>query len=319
MTTQVEGIVPTRWFLGKLRFSGLYSALFSRIPVRRSVLLSVFSFAFALVATFRTFGFDLDTAKEFYPYVADGWGIWYWVAQTGLRPNSFFFIVNFAFSILIFQLAFPAKQHSFPLVVSMATILYLDLWFLFGQARYGMAVTLIAIAVAYGGLPSLILIGTLSYLIHKATIGGLLLVALWLVLQRTRYGLSIAALLCSALIFVIKVTFSRILLLIGYGNYLVWSSLPDTNTPVKFYFIIAVLLLWKYLDKNAPNKILILTLLFLPFAYVNVFAGRAYELYAILLLPCLGESSVKEYVRYPILALFIADVSLLLFNSGFYF
>lgn len=319
MTSQFEMTLPARWLLEKRRFTGLYSVLFSGIPVRRSVFLSMFSLLFAAVATFRTFGFDLDTAKEFYPYVADGWGIWYWLAQTGLGPTSFFFIVNFAFSVSIFELAFPPTERSGSFVVSMATVVYLDFWFLFGQTRYGMAATLIAIALLSGGLPSLILIGTLSCLIHRAAIGGLLLVAVWIALQRTRHGLAIAALLCSALIFVMKVTFSRILLLIGYGNYLVWSSLPATNTPIKFYFIIAVLLVWKCFDKDASNKILILTLLFLPFSYVNVFAGRAYEFYAILLLPCLGDSSVKKYVRYPIVALFIADVSLLLFNSGFYF
>jgi hypothetical protein len=310
--------LPSEWPLGKLKFPALESLLLSPIRAGRVALLAVFTLSLAAVATFRNFGFDMDTAKQLYPYVADGWGLWYWLAQTGIGSILFFFIVNLALSALILLLAFPSGQRALPLSVSLVALLYLDCWFLFGQARYGMAVALISIAAAAGGVPTLIIFGLLAFFIHKVTVGGLLLVALWYALKKMRHGLAIAAVLCAVLTYIVEVAFSNVLLVLGYGNYLVWTALPSANTPYKFYYIVAILLLWKCLDRNAPNSVLILTLLFLPFSYFNVFAGRAFEFYAIMLLPCLGDSSMPRYVRYPILTLFLADVSWLFFTSGFY-
>jgi ABC-type sulfate transport system permease subunit len=110
-----------------------------------------------------------------------------------------------------------------------------------------------------------------------------------------------------------------LLLVAGYSNYGNWDTLPSTNTAVKYYYILFLLLAWKIKDHTASNRILVLTLLFLPFAYFNVFAGRSYMLYAVALLGMLHDFGVPRLLRSLLLVVYVADVIVLLFISGHYF
>jgi len=109
------------------------------------------------------------------------------------------------------------------------------------------------------------------------------------------------------------------MVLAGYAVYLNWGNLPSANTPLKFYWAIAVLLLWRFRDKQTSQPLLILTLISLPFSYFIVFAGRTFEMYSVLVLYCLARTPAPRSVKFLFLVPYFADLGNLLFNSGFYF
>ena len=285
----------------------------------RVVGFSLLAMVLAVIATVRTFGFDYRDggARDLYPYVADGWGIWYWFAQLQLNVDRFFVVVHLCFALQIIALAFPRKTK-LPVSISLVLFAYMTFWFLFGQARYGMAAACLAVGAASGSLPLIFLLGLVATLFHKAAAGGVLLLWLWHVLQKRRHGLLIALIASGVLSLGVVIASQKFLAAIGYGNYLNWSALPGANTPMKFYYLLAVLALWKLYDRKAPNKLLILTLLFLPFSYFIVFAGRAFELVGVLLLTYLVRFHAPRFVRYAVALLFLADVYVLVFQSGMY-
>jgi hypothetical protein len=292
-----------------------------KINVRRLVFVGVFCLLFAAIATFRKFGFDLEGEEGFrslYPNVADGWGLWYWAAQLRLDFNLYLLLINLVLSAQISLLAFPSKFQSFSKLVSLTIVVYLVFWFLFGQSRYGMAITLLALAARTSSFPVLLIAAATSFFIHKAAAGGILLVIAWRLLRNRKHGLLIALIVSAIISSILYVEANSILLLTGYANYLSWTNLPASNTPLKFYYIIAVLGAWKYTAKTYSNDLLILTLLFLPFSYFIVFAGRSFEMFSVIFLSCLLTSHAPRYVRDLFVLLFIADVALLVFGSGFY-
>lgn len=286
----------------------------------RLPLFAVFCFVLSLLGTFRNFGFDLaglDGVRGLYPYVADGWGIWYWFARLGLSFNVYYLIVNLAFTACIFMLAFP-KGKDYPKTVSFTLLLYVVFWFVFGQARYGMAAVLLALAIPLGSTFWLFALGLIAVLIHKAALGGVLLVALWLFLRRRKRGLAWALLFSVVISVIMLYGANNILTLIGYANYENLEALPAALTPVKYYYLIAILLLWKCFNWKAPDDLLILILIFLPFSYFIVFAGRSYEIFAVVFLTLMLTTKMPASVRLSMLALFVADVGLLFFHSGFF-
>jgi hypothetical protein len=275
----------------------------------------------ALGGTFRNFGYDLNGMGEtraLYPYVAEGWGFWYWLAQLRLNFNLYFFILTLLLSAGILLLAFPGRgPASRP--VSLTILLYLAFWFLFAQTRYGMAVVLVALAIGANSFLLLILAGICALLVHRAIAGAVVLLALWLVLRKARHGLIIAAAISALLALVLYQQADTILVLTAFDNYAGLNNQPNANTPLKYYFDIAVLCAWKYFDKNAANSLLILALLFLPTAYYNVFAGRAHEVYAVVFLAGLLTVSMPRALKYILLGEYIADVAMLAFTSGAFF
>jgi hypothetical protein len=298
------------------------------IRINRPVLFALFSFGISLIATFRTFGTDRDLVHESYPLVADGWGAWYWLAQLRLAFYFFFFLVSLALAVQMLPLAFPRGRRSDSWPVSAILFLYVALWFLFIQTRYGTALALLAPAAVSGGFLPLFLIGGAACLVHKGAAGGILLLALWKILEGRKYGLLIAVLLNLTGIFAIHVYAGELAALAGYGVYVGWwdTSLPAANTPLKYYYMLAVLLLWKLRlrggipeDNDTANRLLILTLLFFPTSYYVVFAGRSFQMYSVVLLLTLLYAKVPRYLQMLLLVPYVADLGLLLFTSGFYF
>lgn len=275
----------------------------------------------ATVATFRSWGFDYVDGgiKDLYPFVANGWGLWYWLAKLKLDFYSFSFLLNMVLSSQIVSLSLPYRLKLRLIPLPLIFFTYMVFWFLFGQARYGMAVGLIAAGAIVGSYPAVILLGLIATLIHKAAGGVMLLILLWIFLKERRHGLITALASSAVLSFVVVEGFKKILLMTGYGDYLNWGSLPGAETPLKFYYLIGVLALWKILDRKMSDQYLILTFLFLPFSYVVVFAGRAFEMYVVILLALLCREEAPWYVRYSIALLLLVDVSMLLFTSGFFF
>jgi hypothetical protein len=275
------------------------------------------SLILAVIATFRNFGFD--QVDDVYPEVADGWGVWYWLAHIGLSYHAFFFIVNSALSAQIFVVAIPPSRKVFPVLASIVAILYMDLWYLFGQARWGMALALLSVSVVSNSVPVFLLSGLIAFFIHKGVAGGIVLLLCWRILRKWDWALPPAIALSLGMSIAVHSIPTQLLVLAGYGNYLNWDQLPSANTPVKFYYLLGVLFLWKLKEKSRPNDLIILTLLFLPLSFFNVFAGRAYVLYAVTLLAYIMRSSIPRYVVVPILLPFLADIGILLFNSGYFF
>jgi len=272
----------------------------------------------AAIATFRTFGFD--DVRDLYPHeIADGWGIWYWFAQFHIQYDLYFFVINLVLAAEILLLAFPPQRKNLITPVSIVTFLYLIFWYLFGQARWGMALALLVPAAVVSSLPVLLLVGSVAFLIHKGIAGGVLLLVGWRMLKDRRFGLPIAIVGCAALSYAIHAISEKLLVLAGYANYLNWENLPDANTPYKFYYFLAILLFWKWKEGKAANHLLILTLLFLPVSYFIVFAGRSYVIYSVTVLAYFLARRTPAYVRYPFLALYVLDTGVLLFKSGFYF
>jgi hypothetical protein len=287
--------------------------------VIRPMLLALFTVGFGLLATYRTFGFDLEGGvRDLYPYVADGWGLWYWLAQAHLDFNTFFCIINLVFAAQIFVVSFPAQERRHSVAVSIMLLLYMALWFLFGQARYGMALAVLTPAIS-GAFPVFILCSGIAILLHKAAAGPVALLLLWRLLNRKKYGLIAAVVICCIFSYVVSSLAEQVMVLAGYAVYLNWGNLPSANTPLKFYWAIAVLLLWRFRDKQTSQPLLILTLISLPFSYFIVFAGRTFEMYSVLVLYCLARTPAPRSVKFLFLVPYFADLGNLLFNSGFYF
>ncbi len=288
----------------------------------RTIVVGYCSLWLAAIGTFRNFGYDLDGdtgVRNVYPYVAEGWGIWYWTARVGIKFDLFFFFWSFVLSAGILMLAFPGKGRHYSKSVSLSILLYLSFWFLFAQTRYGTAVVLIALAIGTSSLWLTILAGVVAFLFHRGISGAVALVVIWLALRKCRHGL-IAAIGISALLgWFLYLQADNILLLTAYDNYTSLQNLPAANTPFKYYYDIALLAAWKFTDRKASNDLLILALLFLPTSYFNVFAGRAHEVYAALFLSWMLIGSVPRVVKYLLLAEYVADVGLLAFTSGVFF
>jgi len=290
------------------------------VKIRRPALITLFCFVFSLLGTFRNFGFDLngsDGVRNLYPYVADGWGIWYWFAKCGLEFNTYYFIINLVFTAWIFALVFP-KERTYAKTVSFTLLLYIVFWFLFGQARYGMAAVLLGLATAIGSGLWLLVLGALAFLIHRGAAGGVLLLGAWLLLRHRKYGLAITLVLSAAISLFMLYESNTILLLSDYANYENLEKLPAALTPVKYYYLTAVLLLWKCFNWKAADSLLILILIFLPFSYFIVFAGRSYEMFAVIFLTALLTTKMPIPIRACLLAMFVVDVGVLFFKSGFF-
>jgi hypothetical protein len=276
----------------------------------------------ALIGTVRDFGYDLSGiggVRTIYPWVADGWGVWYWFAQLGLDFNVYFFIVSLALAAGILLLAFPGYGQKYSKPVSLTILIYLVFWFLFAHTRYGMSVVLVALAVGANSLWILALAGAAAFFFHRAIAGAVLLLGLWLMLRKQRHGLMIAAALCALLTYFFYLHADKLLLLAAYDNYTSWDTMPNANTQFKYEFDILILCIWKYFDRKAPNSLLILALLFLPTAFYNVFAGRAHEVYTAVFLSGLLTAAMPRWLKYLLLAEFLADISLLIFASGAFF
>jgi hypothetical protein len=303
---------PTRPFLPTPQY------LFDRFLNRSWTIFPflAFSLILGLIATFRTFGFD--QVEDIYPDVADGWGFWYWLAHIGLSYRAFFFIVNSVLSAQILVVAIPPPHKRFRLFASIVAILYMDLWYLFGQARWGMALALITVSIVSNSVPVFLISALIAFFIHKGVAGGIVLLLCWRVLRKWKWGLPTAIVLCIGMSVAVNSIASKLLVLAGYANYLNWDQLPNANTPIKFYFMLTVLFCWKFKEKSRANDLIILTLLFLPFSYFNVFAGRAYVLYSVTLLAYLVRSNIPRYVAIPILLPYLADIGMLLFRSGYF-
>lgn len=288
------------------------------VKIRRPGLMVLFCLVLSLLGTFRSFGFDLDGdvgVRTLYPYVAGDWGAWYWFAKCGLSFNTYFFIINLLFAVCFFMLVFP-RRRPFSKTVSFTLLLYVMFWFFFGQTRYGMAAVLLGLASLGGGL-WLIVLGALAFLIHRAVIGGVLLLGLWLILRRRKYGLAMALVISVALSAFMLYEVNKILLLTDYANYENLEKLPAALTPLKYYYLIGVLLLWKCFNWKAPDQLLILVLIFLPFSYFIVFAGRSYEIFAVIFMTALLTTKIPIPVKCFLLALFASDVVMVLAQHYF--
>jgi hypothetical protein len=289
-----------------------------RYDLNRSALLLAAALAAGSLAAFRTFGFDMIGTRDDYPDVADGWGIWYWIARLDLGFDLFFLIVNVALAALLFRFIWPHRHKVTSGFLTAAVGSYMVLWYLFGQARYGTALALIAPAAVTGSLPIFLACGILATLIHKGVSGGVLLLAAWRLLQSRKHGLAIAAVMSVLLSLGVHYVATKLLVLIGYANYLNWSDLPSANTPYKYYYMLAVLLAWKYFAQGKANSLIILALVFLPFSFFNVFAGRSYQMFSAVLLFALFQTRMPAWVRALLLIPFLADLVLLVFYSGLY-
>jgi hypothetical protein len=232
--------------------------------------------------------------------------------------NTFFCIVNVVFALQIYVAALPPREQRRSITVSVIFLLYMELWFLFGQARYGMALAALTPAIA-GGLPVFILCSCIAILLHKAAAGPVVILLVWRLLSKRKYGLIAAVAASCVFSYLVHGLAERLMTLAGYAMYLNWEKLPSANTPLKFYWAVAVLLLWYVKDKQAARPLLILTLLSLPFSYFIVFAGRTFEMYSVLALYCLARVSAPRPVKLLFLVPYFADLGMLLFNSGFYF
>ncbi|MGD0155688.1 MAG: hypothetical protein ABSB50_06305 [Terracidiphilus sp.] len=202
------------------------------------------------------------------------------------------------------------------------------LWFLFNQTRYGTALALIVPAAVSGSLPLLFLSGTVASFVHKGAAGGVLLLGLWRVLQGRKHGLLVAGIVSAAGIFLILRFAGPLATLAGYGTYVGWwdQTLPAAHTPLKYYYMLAVLLAWKLRNIHGPHsgsniidRLLILTLLFLPLSYYVVFAGRSFQMYSVVLLFALLQAKTPRPLQMFLLIPYFADLTVLLFSSGFYF
>jgi hypothetical protein len=295
---------------------------------KRLAPLLFFSFLLAIVATTRHFGFDLYNENNslywIYPYVADGWGVWYFLANLGLNFYAFFFLANCLLAAAIMWLAFPAareKSARFD-VTQLALLFYMMFWFLFGQARYGTAVGLLAIAAFCESLPLALCLMLFAFLIHKAALGGVLLIFGWRLLRRRKHGVLLALVFCLA-VSALVLAFSRQLLsLSGYAGYSYWEESLMAATPLKYLGVLALLLLWLWWWRDPAGharNLLILALLVFPFSLYVVFAGRSYQLFFVVFLAGLREKMVPQPVKYLAGLMCAVELYILLFRTGLYF
>jgi hypothetical protein len=282
-------------------------------------LLSAIAFTGVLgfLATFSSFGFDkLD---DLYPFIAEGWGLWYWLAQVGLGFTTYLFIVNTALAALIFRLAVPLHRRTLPLGLCLLTIAYFVLWFQFGQARYGMALALLAPAAVSGGWLVFWVCGLIAVLIHKGVAGAVLLLCLWRILRNRRKGLIIAVAVSIVSAVLVHSTLGRLLELAGYANYRGWVNQQAANTPIKYFYLIAVFFLLRMRQKKDAASLLTLAVVFLPTAYYNVFAGRGFQACSAVLFAALLETSAPWYIQLFIMIPYVIELVWLLLYSGLYF
>lgn len=284
----------------------------------------VFSTVLSFIATFRSFGFDMDGTLSDYPYVAESWGIWYFLARH-LEFVVFFFVANFILASAMSVLTFPRPREGYSKypTLQITTVLYMSLWFLFGQARYGSAVGLVVCAINAEGIPLAVALFALAFFIHKAIAGGIAVVLLWKLLRRKKHGVLIALSICAIASFLINQAANYLLVLSGYLNYLNWETLPAANTPYKYlgFGLLLTVWLWAAKDgrgKNAAKEMLILTLLFFPSSLYLVSAGRGYELYAVIMLTLLAQNAVPVAMRYMVMPAYLIDLYILLFHSPLY-
>jgi hypothetical protein len=285
----------------------------------RPIVLVLCALSLAAVGTFRSFGYDLDIVWVSYPYVADGWGAWYWLAGLGLDFNLYFFLLSCLLSTGILLLAFPAHAGKHSQIISATIVIYFSLWFLFAHTRYGMAVVMISLALAENSTMLLVAAAIIAFFFHKAIAGGMILVVLWLLLRNCKHGLIIAIFLSCSFGLILSRQFGTLLSLSNYQGYADWGLNAPARTPLKYYYDIGILALWKCFNRKAPDNLLILAVLFLPTAYYNVLAGRAHEFYAAILLSSLLTGMPPKGVRYAIAAEYLIDAGALAFLSGAFF
>jgi hypothetical protein len=285
----------------------------------RLIILSSVTVLMAVVATFRHFGFDLEGTRDAYPHdIANGWGLWYWLAQLRFNFDFYFLLINLCLSIQILLLAFPKRPKKRVWSASIILAAYCIFWFLFAQARYGMAIGLITAVVATNSLPLLFLGGVIAVLIHKATAGGLLLILGWFLLRRKKCGILIALGISGLLTFIVLQGGNNLLVIAGYGGYSYLDNLPAAATPLKYYFCLAILLVGWIRKEPEARILLILALLFLPTCYLNAFAARAFSLFAPILLLTLRSGRMSKPLTYLLLIPFVADLIRLVFFRGAY-
>jgi hypothetical protein len=309
--------------LGKVRFTHR-----DLIRINRPILFALFYICIGLIGAFRAFGGDKEGpggAHELYPFVANGWGVWYWLAQLHFTFHVFFFIVTIALAVQMMPLAFPRRRQPGSWPVSFVLMLYVTLWFLFLQLRYGTALVMLAPVAVFGGIPLLFVTGSIAFLVHRAVAGGVLLLILWMLLRKHKYGLPIAAAFALTGFYAVHLFAEKLVVLAGYANYLDWEQYSNPQTPLKYYFIFAVLILWGLWSRRAPQRsqsdiksLLILTLLFWPFSYTILFAGRSFQMYSVVLLFTLLHLEVPRSVQLLLLIPYIVELATLCFTSGFY-
>ena len=225
-------------------------------------------------------------------------------------------VVNLVLATMIFLVVWPRRSSDLHVSTAIATLLFLVLWFFFGQSRYGMALALFVPAAVSGTVFAFALCGIVAAFIHKGAAGGFLLLALWRLLRNKKHGTSVALALCGVGVISIKAVLDQILVLTGYANYGGWIELPDANTPLKYYYFLSILIIWRLCASGASNGLLILTFLFLPLSYFTVLAGRSYQLYATIVLFSLSQMETPRIIRILLVIPFLADVWMLVFKSG---
>lgn len=285
----------------------------------RLIVLSSLTVLMAVVATFRHFGFDLVSLRGLYPDdVADGWGLWYWLAQLRLTFVFYFLLLNLCLSIQILMLAFPKRPKKLDWPASIVLAAYCILWFLFGQARYGMAIGLITAVAATNSLLLLFLGGVIAAFIHKATAGGFLLILGWLLLRNKKYGILMALGISGLLAFILLRGGNNLLVIAGYAGYISLDNLPAAATPLKYYFCLAILVVGWLRNEPEARFLLILALLFLPTSYFNAFAARAFNIFALILLITLRSGRMSKPFTYLLLVPFVVDLIHLVVFGGAY-
>lgn len=293
----------------------------------RPLLIVLGALPLAFIAAFRHFGFDLADTLIAYPgNVADGWGSWAWIARQRLGFSFFFFTVNFALALLILTLTFPRQRDGYSRywAVQITIFLYMVLWSLFGQARYGTAIGLIACALSGSSILWGFTAFVLAFLTHKAIAGGIALIFAWLFLRNRPYGVWVAASVCLAASLVISQLAEYLLVVSNYANYLNWEGhYSPAATPYK-YLCIGLLLMWwlcsaKSVEgRSAAKGMLVLTLLFFPSSLYIVTAGRGYDVYIVVMLTLMFRKIVPSFVRYAIVLLCAVDIIRLVFFSQLY-
>ena len=221
-------------------------------------------------------------------------------------------------------LSAPRRSRAFHL-----TMTYMDvLWFLFNQTRYGTALALIVPAAVSGSLPLLFLSGTVASFVHKGAgrRGSSAGVVEGFAGSKARSSRCRDRQCCR------HIPDSRfagpLATLAGYGTYVGWwdQTLPAAHTPLKYYYMLAVLLAWKLRNIHGPHsgsniidRLLILTLLFLPLSYYVVFAGGPSKCIRLYYCSLYCRLKTPRPLQMFLLIPYFADLTVLLFSSGFYF
>jgi hypothetical protein len=299
------------------------------IRVNRPVLFALFCIGISVICAFRTFGWDKENpggVHEIYPYVADGWGAWYWLAKLHLDFYVFFFLVSLALVVQLLPLAFPRGRQAGSWPVSIVLLLYVTFWFLFIQLRYGTALALLAPAAFVGGFAPLVLASIVGFLIHRGVVGGVVLLIFWKLLRGRWYGMPIAMVFALGCTYAVRTLADTLVTLAGYANYIDWDRLSAPDTPLKYYYLFVVLALWWICGRRASPRsrkdaenLLILTLLFWPLSYYIVFAGRSFQMYSVVFLFALLYAEVPRFIQILLMVPYVAELTHLFFASGFYF